>query len=44
VALLAGVGLMVFTDAGWAHVIGIGCLAMAAVSAFAVAAVLPEPD
>jgi cytochrome d ubiquinol oxidase subunit II len=44
VALLAGVGLMVFTDAGWAHVIGIGCLAVAAASAFAVAAVLPEPD
>jgi cytochrome bd ubiquinol oxidase subunit II len=44
VTLLAGVGLMAFTDAGWAHAIGIGCLAMAAVSAFAVAAVLPEPD
>jgi cytochrome bd ubiquinol oxidase subunit II len=44
VALLAGVGLMAFTDVGWAHAIGIGCLAMAAVSAFAVAAVLPEPD
>ncbi len=42
--LLTGVGLMVFTDAGWTHAIGIGCLVLAAVSTFAVAAVRPESE
>jgi cytochrome d ubiquinol oxidase subunit II len=38
VCLVAGVGLMVFTDAGWTHAIGIACLVAFALSAFAAAA------
>jgi cytochrome d ubiquinol oxidase subunit II len=36
-SLLAGVGLMVFADAGWAHAVGILCLVAFALSAFAAA-------
>jgi cytochrome bd ubiquinol oxidase subunit II len=42
--LVAGVGLVVFSDAGWAHAIGIACLFAFAAGAFAVAAVLPQQD
>ncbi len=36
-SLLAGVGLMVFADAGWAHAVGILCLVAFALSAFVAA-------
>jgi cytochrome bd ubiquinol oxidase subunit II len=42
VSLVAGVGLMVFTDNGWTHVIGIVCLFALAGFTFFAAAVAPE--
>jgi cytochrome d ubiquinol oxidase subunit II len=44
VFLIAGVGLVVFSDAGWAHAIGIACLFALAALTFVGAAVAPEDD
>jgi cytochrome d ubiquinol oxidase subunit II len=41
VSLLAGVGLMVLSDAGWAHAVGIACLVAFAASTFNLAATTP---
>jgi cytochrome d ubiquinol oxidase subunit II len=40
--LMAGAGLMLFADAGWAHAAGVICLFAFAASAFALCAVLPD--
>jgi cytochrome bd ubiquinol oxidase subunit II len=42
--LFGGVGLMVFTDAGWTHAIGLLCLFGLAALTFGAAAVAPEHD
>jgi cytochrome bd ubiquinol oxidase subunit II len=42
VALIAGVGLMVFADPGWTHALGVLCLLGCAVSTFGLATALPE--
>jgi cytochrome bd ubiquinol oxidase subunit II len=42
--LLAGVGLVVFADSGWAHAIGIACLFGFAAFTFTSAAVAPEHE
>jgi cytochrome d ubiquinol oxidase subunit II len=42
VGLVAGAGLLVFADSAWAHVIGVACLVLCAVSAFVLAA--PPPS
>ena len=38
VALLAGTGLLVFSDSAWAHVLGVAGLVFCAVSVFTLAA------
>jgi cytochrome d ubiquinol oxidase subunit II len=45
-SLVAGVGLMVFADAGWTHALGIACLVAFALSTFLAATALSEltPD
>jgi len=40
-SLFAGAGLMVLADFGWAHVVGITCLAAFAASAFVLSATIP---
>jgi cytochrome bd ubiquinol oxidase subunit II len=40
--LVAGAGLLVFADSAWAHVIGVACLVLCAVSAFVLA--VPPPS
>jgi hypothetical protein len=32
--LVAGAGLLVFADASWAHLLGVACLVLCAVSVF----------
>jgi cytochrome bd ubiquinol oxidase subunit II len=44
VALIAGVGLMVFTDSGWTHAIGLTCLIGFALSTFAAATEAARPS
>jgi cytochrome d ubiquinol oxidase subunit II len=34
IGLVAGAGLLVFADAGWAHLLGVACLVLCAVSVF----------
>jgi len=38
VGLVAGAGLLVFADATWAHLLGVACLVVCAVSVFGLAA------
>jgi hypothetical protein len=38
VGLVAGTGLLVFADAGWAHLVGVVCLVLCAVAVFLMAA------
>ena len=40
--LLVGAGLMVLTDSGWAHAVGIACLAAFAASAFLFVTTMPQ--
>ncbi len=39
--LLVGAGLMVLSDSGWAHAVGIACLVAFAASAFLLATTTP---
>jgi cytochrome bd ubiquinol oxidase subunit II len=43
-SLLAGVVLLAFTDSGWLHAVGIGCLLGFAALTFAAAAVIPAEE
>jgi hypothetical protein len=38
IGLVAGAGLLVFADAGWAHLLGVVCLVVCAVSVFRLSA------
>ena len=40
--LVAGAGLLVFADAAWAHALGVACLVLCGVSAFALTAAPPD--
>jgi hypothetical protein len=42
--LLAGAGLMVLSDSGWAHAVGITCLVAFAVAAFLLATTTPSEE
>ncbi len=42
--LLVGVGLMVLSDSGWAHAVGIACLVAFAASAFLLATTTPSEE
>jgi cytochrome bd ubiquinol oxidase subunit II len=42
VGLVAGAVLLVFADAAWAHALGVACLVLCAVSAFALTAAPPD--
>jgi cytochrome bd ubiquinol oxidase subunit II len=42
VGLAAGAGLLVFADAAWAHALGVACLVVCAVAAFALTAAPPD--
>jgi cytochrome d ubiquinol oxidase subunit II len=42
--LLAGAGLMVFTNPGWMFVVGVGCLCGCALSTFVLATTIAETD
>jgi hypothetical protein len=40
--LVAGAGLLVFTDAPWTHVLGVAGLALCAIAVFALTAAPPD--